>query len=487
MAIIQGILSLLSRSVGKIFSALFDWAVVALFGRVSGQRKMWLSGLMAAAAAWPVLVLGVVIPRIATLLVAFVPLSGSVSANVARAIWIALAVLVPITVGLALRLLAPPERRRGSWLGSLARGFPITLALSAAFLVLLITVPVLRLVSAVRGRQDVHVPLVTTGESYDRAADVALQTLRRRGFEVVETQPPWWSALPAKLVHSVGRTGLASYVPQRTAYFRGGDLEIVLYPNALLLRGPVAKTARAHPFLVEALSGRPGMLQATSAEAQDIERQIQRIWTIYRQQPEAHRDSAVLRSRLDAIAADLAKRTLPFDEWQVVYRQLLQVDRALGGEPQIIEGALGEDEAVPAAMAEAASNPATQGLPTRELLRRIAEAGSALFGKEVELARAEVRAGVEAQLGMVKLLAIGAIGALGGVNLVLLAGVLGVAQWLGASLDGLTLGAIAVAVLLLVVAGALGYAGWRRRIGTPLAATRKTVTEDVQWVKRRVA
>ena len=65
VAILQGIISLLTRSVGKIFSALFDWAVVALFGRVEGRQKVWLSALMGAAAVWPVLLLGVAAPKVA--------------------------------------------------------------------------------------------------------------------------------------------------------------------------------------------------------------------------------------------------------------------------------------------------------------------------------------------------------------------------------------------------------------------------------------
>src|SRR4029453_5953356 len=48
-----------------ILSALLDWAVIALFGRVEGQRKYLFLGLMAAAAAWPVLLFGVVWPKAA--------------------------------------------------------------------------------------------------------------------------------------------------------------------------------------------------------------------------------------------------------------------------------------------------------------------------------------------------------------------------------------------------------------------------------------
>ena len=79
MALIQAILSLISRSVGKIISAMFDWAVVALFGRVSGRRRMLLSGLVASAAAWPLLLIGVVAPKAAAFLLAFVPLPHGLS------------------------------------------------------------------------------------------------------------------------------------------------------------------------------------------------------------------------------------------------------------------------------------------------------------------------------------------------------------------------------------------------------------------------
>src|ERR1700682_1695803 len=74
MAIVQAILTLISRSLGSILSALFGWAVVALFGQTDSREKAWLSGLVAAAAAWPILLLGIVWPRLATLVLAFVPL-----------------------------------------------------------------------------------------------------------------------------------------------------------------------------------------------------------------------------------------------------------------------------------------------------------------------------------------------------------------------------------------------------------------------------
>ena len=39
---------------------------------------------------------------------------------------------------------------------------------------------------------------------------------------------------------------------------------------------------------------------------------------------------------------------------------------------------------------------------------------------------------------------------------------------------------------LLEEAGATGMAGWSRRVTSPLARTRESVKEDLQWVKQRI-
>src|SRR4030095_1859773 len=337
MAIIQAIFAFLSRSVGKIFTAMFDWAVVARFGRVSGTRKTVLSIVMGAAAAWPILLIGVAFPKVAVFALGFVPLSRSVPSGVVRIGWIALVLLVPIAVGIAVRLQGATERGRPpSALRSLLSGFPITLGLAIAFAVLLVTVPVLRVVSAIRGRRDVHVPLVTTPESHGAAASLVLGALRRHRAALAPAPAPWWMALPSRILLRLGRGAFEGYVLEKTAYFRNAALEAALYPNALLLRGSDADTARAHALTVEAVTGHPDMFQTVSAEAQDLERQIQRVWSALRRHPEAHAHARPLLSRLDDIAAQMARLPLPFAGWQVVYRRILPIARAAAGDAQLL-------------------------------------------------------------------------------------------------------------------------------------------------------
>ena len=123
-----------------------------------------------------------------------------------------------------------------------------------------------------------------------------------------------------------------------------------------------------------------------------------------------------------------------------------------------------------------------RSLSTRELVSRLLKAGSLLVAKEVELARAEIKADLRAELGMVKLLIAAVLIAVLGLNLLLVSAVFALTQWLPG-----WLAALGLAGVLLVLSVGLGLIGWARRVSSPLAITRKTVKEDMQWAKERLA
>ncbi len=131
---------------------------------------------------------------------------------------------------------------------------------------------------------------------------------------------------------------------------------------------------------------------------------------------------------------------------------------------------------------QAPIDPETQSLSMRQLLSQLFETVSLLVAKEVELARAEIRADLKAELSMVALFVAAGAVAVFGVNMLLMAAVFALTVWMPG-----WLAALAVAVLLLVVGGVLALVGWTQRVSAPLAVTRKTVKEDVQWAKDRLA
>ena len=496
MAVIQAVLALISRSLGRITSAIFGWAVVALFGQTSASEKTMLSALVAAAAAWPVLLLGIAMPKVTTFVLGFIPLPDWIPTWTVRAVWIGLAVAVPFAVGLTMALrqqtgtaLSPTRPvDRSSRLKQMLRGVPTTIGIAAAFLVVFVTVPALRVISFVRRRIDVQVPLVTDADHYAEVAARVAQVLTDHDFPVREAKPGWWMTVPSWILLRVGGPAFRDHIPERLAYFRGPRLEVALYPTGLLLRGSEQDTAWAHGLVVEALTDAPA-LQTFDPRAQDLERQIRRVWSIYRENPPAHEGAPVLAGRVAEIASELSRLPIDYDEWQIVYRQTLQLGRALTGEPQL----LGVTPSEPPERAErqvmeedrmetrrAAYSP--RHLSNRALIGEITGKATLLARKEIELAKAEIRADLKSQLATVKAMGFAALAGLLGVNILLVAVVLALATtipgWLAALIVG---GAI------LLIGAVVGYVGWRRMVTNPLALTRQSLKEDVRWVKERLA
>ncbi len=344
MVIFQAVFSLLSKLAGKVLNAIFGWAVVALFGRSSQKQQTLLTVLVGAAAAWPLLLLGIALPKIAALVIAFVPYSRHIPALVLRLVWIALAVGVPIAIGLVVASKAPPGSPREPFAKRVARGFPITAGIAGAFVLMFVVVPVLRLLSMARGRQDEHIPMLTTGAGYGRVAEMIDELLRRHALDARRAPPAWWLMAPARILGVLGGRALRGFMPADLAYWVGPGLELALYPSDLLIRGARDKAAWAHGALAEGLTCGPG-LQTLDVKAQKIEGEIHDIWTAAERDPARNHGSRALRERYAAVTAELGRIAVPYDDWQVLYRETLQLGRALDGEAQALEAVVGKGRA----------------------------------------------------------------------------------------------------------------------------------------------
>jgi hypothetical protein len=337
MAFLQALLTLISRSAGKILNAIFGWAVRALFGQPSPKEQPFLTGVVAVAAAWPVLLLGIAFPKLAALLLAFVPLHNRVPPFIVRLVWLGLALFVPVIVGLVVASKAPPGSVRESFWMRLARGWPITIALAASFVVMFVTVPGLKIASILRGRKQEQVPLVTHSSTYHDVAARVVAVLDRHGYNLARATPGWWISVPTTILLKLGGSAFRGYVPDRLEYFRDGPLEAALYPNGLLVRGPKQRVARAHGIVSEALS-HSDALQTMDPQAQALEKRIHSLWDLFDRDPIGNVGAAPLREAVAALALELGESDLAFEDWQILYRELLQLDREIDGKPALIDG-----------------------------------------------------------------------------------------------------------------------------------------------------
>lgn len=125
-----------------------------------------------------------------------------------------------------------------------------------------------------------------------------------------------------------------------------------------------------------------------------------------------------------------------------------------------------------------------RALSTRELVVELARKASALARCEVALAKAEVREDLRAEIQMASGLGVAGLCALITLQMLLVALVFALAE---AGVVRGWLAALIVAAVVLAIGTVAGLVGWSRRVRSPLDSTRRSVQENVRWVKRRMA
>jgi hypothetical protein len=100
---------------------------------------------------------------------------------------------------------------------------------------------------------------------------------------------------------------------------KGAGLDVLVYPSDIAISGSKDPVARARAAIAAKLIESPAYLTA-SAEAEKIEDKLGALLKA---------DAATAELRLTEIDGEIARLAVPFDEWETVYRQRLQVERNL--------------------------------------------------------------------------------------------------------------------------------------------------------------
>src|SRR5512140_800937 len=134
-------------------------------------------------------------------------------------------------------------------------------------------------------------------------------------------------------------------------------------------------------------------------------------------------------------------------------------------------------------VARGAADP-LHAMRTRDLVTELARKGRLLARKELELAKAEIKADVQREVRMAGGLGVAGLCALFTVQLLLVAVVLALME--GGILPGWAAALVVAAVVLAIGTGA-GLWGWARRVRRPLDTSRRSLKEDVRWAKEQIS
>jgi hypothetical protein len=345
MAIVGSVFAMLGRFAGRILNSALGWATTLLFGKVEGRRQTFLLVMALGSLAWLVTLVGILYPNFATIVLAFVPIPAFVDDTWIRLAMLAMAALIPLLIGIGAVIVTEEARRPkgGALVGAVLRGYPFTLVLAITILFLAALSLVRKATSLARRWVDAHVPVIVKPGGYDRVVADLESVLDDAGLDTHREAAPRVLSIPPRLLDAVAGKALGALVPDRLVVLRGAGLDVLVYPSDIAIAGTKDRVARARAAIAAKLVESPAYL-TTSAESEKVEDALGAL---------LHEDRATAERRLAEIDREIARLDVPFEEWETVYRQRLQVERNL------LAAATRLDEAAerPAAARPAAARP----------------------------------------------------------------------------------------------------------------------------------
>jgi hypothetical protein len=328
MAILGSLFAVLGRFAGRLLNAVLGWATLLLFGKVAGSKQTILLVVALGSLLWVVTLVGILVPDVGTFLLAFVPVPDFIDETWVRLAMLALALLIPLVIGAAAVYLTEASRRPhgAALVVGVLRGYPFTFVLAVTIVVLAGVALVRKLRSLSKRWEDAHVPVIVKPGAYDAVLARLHDVLDGADLPVRVRPAPAIVSMPPRLLDAVAGRRLGGLVPDRLMLLVGDELEVLVYPSDVAISGTKVATARARAAISSTLTRAPAYM-TTTAEAQRIEDAI-----LDAAGDPADRDAASIRERigrLRSLDARIAQLTVPFDEWETVYRERLQVERDL--------------------------------------------------------------------------------------------------------------------------------------------------------------
>lgn len=325
--LLTALLSFIGKKIGSILQAIFGWSVTALFGRLPRNKEIGVTAALILSLSWPIFVVGLFFPGVAAWVVALLPLQEWLDDRALRMVWAALTFVTPLTIGLLVRWAAP--RTKGGLPRAALAGYPLAVGLVLAFLITAVTVPIVKASSAVRRWSDVHVYVQARPGAYDRVLRHLAEACARAGILPRIEEPPTRMRLASIVLRFFAQAAVSPIVAERLLAIRAADLNLILYPADLLLRGPSERVARVRAMLTRTDIEADAYLVG-SPRAQEIQDELARLVDVARAHEAAgQRPGRMLSVRLAEVWREMSTAALPYDEWLMLESIARRIERRI--------------------------------------------------------------------------------------------------------------------------------------------------------------
>jgi hypothetical protein len=328
MTLLVSIFGIAGRFAGDLLTSALGWASSLLFGRVPRSHQVILAIMMAGSFLWLVVGVALLLPSVGSLLLSATPHPPFVDHA-----WLGVALLVavivlPLLVGLAGYLVpAAGDRPAVSAIPvELLRGY-ILAPLISGLLLFLAAVGIARKARSKRhGWSDAHVPIVVQEGGYEQLVTDMQEALASAGLSATARDAPSVLAAPGWLLTRAAGSNVRKLRPDRLMTLDGPDLTVGVYPSDIAISGTTGQRTRARAAILSRLTTSAVHL-TMSAEAQEVEDRLRALAAT--RGTGRHDAGPAVRAGFDAIDASLLELAVPSDEWDILYRLRVQIERDL--------------------------------------------------------------------------------------------------------------------------------------------------------------
>jgi hypothetical protein len=315
------------QAVSKSASFALGWATALFFGQVPGTKGRYLSIIALISAAWVVVLVGFALPLTAGWLLerAGILSNFDLAAIEVWGLTAAMILTPPALAALSEWAEFDGSRSLSGWIHKVPMSYPAAASLGLSVLQMVVITPFLVLDRVRHGRRLLEVPLVLQGDASARDLSKpiidALHTLRIGSFErSALTGPISW---PLRTAGFAARHLLGRVVRGDPILLSGDDLRVIVYATNVGILGAEGEAHRARAAIEKELAFSRAFL-TWSSTSQAFEEELRRLYRAHRREDRDNRD---FTHELDELQDRMDAAPLQTDEWNLLYRLRLQLQR----------------------------------------------------------------------------------------------------------------------------------------------------------------
>src|SRR5918992_1053736 len=324
MPFLPFVLLLAWQALSKSASFALGWATALFFGQIPGNKGRLFSIMALISAAWVIVLIGALIPLAAGIVAQEAEIIGpAVEIELWQLVLLAIALVVAPPAMVAVAEMGGFNDDGWSWsrwLGRVPISYPISASLGVSVLLMVAITPFVTLQRMRRRHTILHVPLVVRdGRHEELVADVE-RVLERLGRDPTRSELKGPVSWPLRTITFAARHLLGSVVRGDPVRLRDRDVELAMHATNVSIAGPGKAAYPLRAAIMKELAFSPAFL-TWSEESQTLEAKLK----------ELHDDWAgdldALIDRLDRVQEEIDATELRSDEWSVLYRLRLQLER----------------------------------------------------------------------------------------------------------------------------------------------------------------